>query len=176
MHDSLHDFLLELAAPGSGKVFIFPTLAGKRTSGKSGLSMAFKCIMERAKVRGEVVHERAGDAGRTVNTLSFHSFRPTVNRRRLRQLGRRRDRDREQQQLPSQLRRRRWQRSYADGVTVACAPKSRSRSPRSPRNPRSDACCQLSRANKWCRLPAFTGQMTRIATAPAPVSWRTIGF
>ena len=78
MHDSLHDFLLELPAPDSGKAFLFPTLAGKRTGGKSGLSMAFKRIMERAKVRGEVVHERAGEAGRTVNTLSFHSFRHTL--------------------------------------------------------------------------------------------------
>ena len=78
MHDSFHDFLLELPAPDSGKAFLFPTLAGKRTGGKSGLSMAFKRIMERAKVRGEVVHERAGEAGRTVNTLSFHSFRHTL--------------------------------------------------------------------------------------------------
>ena len=78
MHDALHDFLLELPAPDSGKAFLFPTLAGKRTGGKSGLSMAFKRIMERAKVRGEVVHERTGEAGRTVNTLSFHSFRHTL--------------------------------------------------------------------------------------------------
>ena len=78
MHDALHDFLLELSAPGSGKAFLFPSLAGKRTGGKSGLSMAFKRIMERAKVRGEVVHERGGEAGRTVNTLSFHSFRHTL--------------------------------------------------------------------------------------------------
>ena len=78
MHDSLHDFLLELPASDSGKAFLFPTLAGKRTGGKSGLSMAFKRIMERAKVRGEVVHERAGEAGRTVHTLSFHSFRHTL--------------------------------------------------------------------------------------------------
>ena len=35
MHDSLHDFLLELPAPDSGKAFLFPTLAGKRTGGKS---------------------------------------------------------------------------------------------------------------------------------------------
>ena len=53
-------------------------LAGKRTGGKSGLSMAFKRIMERANVRGEAVHERAGEAGRTVNTLSFHGFRHTL--------------------------------------------------------------------------------------------------
>ena len=40
--------------------------------------MAFKRIMKRAGVRGEVVRERQGEAGRTVNTLSFHSFRHTL--------------------------------------------------------------------------------------------------
>jgi integrase len=40
--------------------------------------MAFKRIMERAKVRGEVVRERKGESGRTINTLSFHSFRHTL--------------------------------------------------------------------------------------------------
>jgi integrase len=78
MHDALHDFLLELPAPDSGKTFLFPLLAGKSTGGKSGLSMAFSRIMERAKVRGQVVRERAGEAGRTVNSLSFHSFRHTL--------------------------------------------------------------------------------------------------
>jgi integrase len=78
MHDALYDFLMELPAPDSGKAFLFPSLAGKRTGGKSGLSMAFKRIMERAKVRGEVLRERKGDSGRTVNALSFHSFRHTL--------------------------------------------------------------------------------------------------
>ncbi len=78
MHDALLENLLELSAPDSSKAFLFPSLAGKRTGGKSGLSMAFKRIMERAGVRGEVARERKGDAGRTVNTLSFHSFRHTL--------------------------------------------------------------------------------------------------
>jgi integrase len=78
MHDALHDFLLELPAADSGKAFLFPSLAGKGTGGRSGLSMAFARIMERAKVRGEVARKRAGEAGRTVNSLSFHSFRHTL--------------------------------------------------------------------------------------------------
>jgi integrase len=78
MHDALHDFLLELPAPDSGKAFLFPSLAGKQTGGKSGLSMAFARIMERARVRGEVVRERTGEKGRSVNSLSFHSFRHTL--------------------------------------------------------------------------------------------------
>jgi integrase len=78
MHGALHDFLLELPAPDSGKEFLFPSLAGKSTGGKSGLSMAFSRLMERAKVRGEVVRERQGQSGRSVSTLSFHSLRHTL--------------------------------------------------------------------------------------------------
>jgi integrase len=78
MHESLHDFLLELPAPDNGKAFLFPSLAGKSTGGKSGLSMAFSRLMERAKVRGEIVHERRGESGRSVSTLSFHSLRHTL--------------------------------------------------------------------------------------------------
>lgn len=78
VHDALHDFLLELPTPDSEKAFLFPSLAGKGTGGRSGLSMAFARIMERSKVRGEVARERAGEAGRTVNSLSFHSFRHTL--------------------------------------------------------------------------------------------------
>ena len=78
MHDALHNFLLELPAADTGKAFLFPSLAEKSTGGKSGLSMAFSRIMERAKVRGEVVRKRAGEKGRSVNSLSFHSFRHTL--------------------------------------------------------------------------------------------------
>jgi len=65
VHDALHDFLLDLSAADSGKAFLFPSLAGKGTGGKSGLSMAFARIMERAKIRGEVVRKRAGEKGRS---------------------------------------------------------------------------------------------------------------
>jgi integrase len=78
IHEALHDFLLELPAPDSGKAFLFPSLAGKGTGGKSGLSMAFARIMDRAKVRGDVVRERTGEKGRSVNALTFHSFRHTL--------------------------------------------------------------------------------------------------
>jgi integrase len=78
IHEELHEFLVELPAPDSGRAFLFPSLAGKRTGGKSGLSMAFSRIMERARVRGEVARERQGEKGRTVNTLTFHSFRHTL--------------------------------------------------------------------------------------------------
>jgi integrase len=38
----------------------------------------FKRLMERAKVRGEIVRERQGESGRSVSTLSFHSLRHTL--------------------------------------------------------------------------------------------------
>jgi integrase len=78
MHEALHEFLLELPAPDNGKAFLFPSLAGKGTGGRSGLSMAFARVMEKAHVHGEVVRERQGEKGRSVNSLSFHSFRHTL--------------------------------------------------------------------------------------------------
>lgn len=78
MHDALHEFLLELPGPDSGKAFLLPSLAGKSTAGKSGLSMAFSRLMERAKARGEIIDERRGGSGRSVSTLSFHSLRHTL--------------------------------------------------------------------------------------------------
>jgi integrase len=78
MHDALYDFLLELSAPDSGEVFLFPSLAGKPTGSKAGLSRAFGRIMERAKIRGEVVRVRKGEKGRSVNSLTFHSLRHTL--------------------------------------------------------------------------------------------------
>lgn len=79
MHDALYEFLLELPAADNPKSFLFPSLAGKSTGGKSGLSMAFARIMAKANIVSEVVRERTGESGRTVNSLSFHSLRHTLN-------------------------------------------------------------------------------------------------
>ena len=78
MHSDLHAYLLELPAPDNSKAFLFPSLAGKRTSGRSGLSMAFGRIMQKARVKREVIRERTGK-GRTINALSFHSLRHSFN-------------------------------------------------------------------------------------------------
>jgi len=78
MHPELHAYLLELSAPDSSQAFLFPSLANKRTSGKSGLSMAFSRIMLKARMKGEVIRERIG-MGRTINALSFHSLRHSFN-------------------------------------------------------------------------------------------------
>jgi len=79
MHDALHEFLIELPAPDSAKVFLFPSLANRRAGGKSGLSMTFNRIMEKARVSGEVGRKAKGEHGRRVNTLSFHSLRHSFN-------------------------------------------------------------------------------------------------
>ena len=63
---------------GIGKAPVFPTLAGKSGGGKSGVSMAFKRIMERAGIRGRLLREASG-AGRSQSSLSFHSLRHSFN-------------------------------------------------------------------------------------------------
>jgi integrase len=73
LHPALLDWLA--AQPrGIGKAPVMPSLAGKSGSGKSGLSMAFKRIMEGAGIIGEIARQGHG-AGRTTSTLSFHSTR-----------------------------------------------------------------------------------------------------
>jgi len=69
---------LEKQTRGIGKAPVFPTLAGKSGGGKSGLSMAFKRIMEHAKIKGRLLREANG-AGRSQSSLSFHSLRHSFN-------------------------------------------------------------------------------------------------
>ena len=63
---------------GIGKAPVFPSLAGKSGAGKSGLSMQFKKIMEKAKIKGRTLREGKGE-GRTTSSLSFHSLRHSFN-------------------------------------------------------------------------------------------------
>lgn len=80
LHSELESHLLALPAPDSGKAFVFPALAGGRTSGRSGLSMTFARIMARAGVKGEVLRAASeGGKGRTVRSLTFHSLRHSFN-------------------------------------------------------------------------------------------------
>ena len=59
---------------GIGAAPVFPTLANKGGAGKSGLSMAFKRLMERAEISAGVARE-GGGRGRTTSQKSFHSLR-----------------------------------------------------------------------------------------------------
>jgi integrase len=63
---------------GIGKAPVFPSLAGKAGGGKSGLSMAFKRIMDRAKIKGRLLRDATGE-GRSQSSLSFHSLRHSFN-------------------------------------------------------------------------------------------------
>ena len=65
---------IEKQTRGIGKAPVFPTLAGKAGGGKSGLSMAFRRIMERAEIKGRLLREANGE-GRSQSSLSFHSLR-----------------------------------------------------------------------------------------------------
>ena len=79
LHPELEAYLLILDTPDNGQAFLFPKLAGQDTGGKFGLSMTFARIMARAKIAGDVLHERKGSKGRTVNSLTFHSLRHSFN-------------------------------------------------------------------------------------------------
>jgi integrase len=63
---------------GIGKAPVYPTLVGKAGGGKSGLSMAFKRIMERAKIKERILRKAIG-AGRSQSSLSFHALRHSFN-------------------------------------------------------------------------------------------------
>jgi integrase len=69
---------LEKQTRGIGKAPVFPALTGKSGGGKSGLSMTFKRIMERAQIKGRLLREANG-AGRSQSSLSFHSLRHSFN-------------------------------------------------------------------------------------------------
>jgi integrase len=66
-----------LKSPGIGMAFLFPSLAGKGTGGKSGLSGQFAAIMARASIEGKIMRHTA--EGRANNSLSFHSLRHSFN-------------------------------------------------------------------------------------------------
>jgi integrase len=61
---------------GVGKAPLFPSLAGKSGSGKSGISMQFNRIMAKAGIQGRVIREGAGK-GRRTTSLTLHSLRNT---------------------------------------------------------------------------------------------------
>jgi integrase len=58
--------------PGIGKTPMFPSLAGRDTGGKHGLTGHFKAIMEKAGIEGKHVEAHGS---RTLSSLSFHSLR-----------------------------------------------------------------------------------------------------
>jgi integrase len=74
LHPQLERELLKNA--GIGNAPIFPTLAGRDTGGKHGLSGRFNAIMERAGIEGK---RTKASGGRTLSSLTFHSLRHSFN-------------------------------------------------------------------------------------------------
>ncbi len=75
MHDELGVWLRNQTR-GIGKAPVFPSLAGKGTGGRHGLSGRFKAIMEKAKIKGRALRTAGEDSsGRNTSSLSFHSLR-----------------------------------------------------------------------------------------------------
>jgi len=75
LHPKLEEYLLK--APGIGKAFLFPSLAGKGTGGKQGLSGQFGVIMKIAGIEGKITRHTA--KGRANSSLSFHCLRHSFN-------------------------------------------------------------------------------------------------
>ncbi|HEV3147562.1 MAG TPA: site-specific integrase [Chthoniobacterales bacterium] len=75
LHSQLERELLK--KPGIGKTPMFPSLAGKDTGGRLGLSGRFAAIMEKAGIEGKITQPAKG--GRALSNLSFHSLRHSFN-------------------------------------------------------------------------------------------------
>jgi integrase len=79
IHQDLYEYLLELPRSDRRKKPVFPKLFDKPGAGKSGLSMSFKRLMERAGIDDGVARKKDGKLGRNVSRLSFHSLRHSFN-------------------------------------------------------------------------------------------------
>jgi integrase len=75
LHPQLESELLRVQS-GVGDTPIFPSLAGKQTGGRAGLTGQFKAIMEKAGIEG--AHAEA-HGGRVLSSLSFHCLRHSAN-------------------------------------------------------------------------------------------------
>ncbi len=79
IHQDLYEYLSKLPRSDRPKKPVFPKLFDKPGAGKSGLSMAFKRLMERAGIDDGVARKKDGKLGRNVSRLSFHSLRHSFN-------------------------------------------------------------------------------------------------
>jgi integrase len=72
-------YMMKLPMDDNPKAPVFPTLYGKTSAGKSGLSMAFGRVMEKAGVEQGTIREKGEGVGRKVSARSFHSLRHSFN-------------------------------------------------------------------------------------------------
>jgi len=79
LHPDLENHFLEMPSQDRGENPVFPDLAGRRTSGRKGLSRDFSRIMKKAAIISGQLRARAKGVSRAVNALSFHSLRHSFN-------------------------------------------------------------------------------------------------
>jgi len=83
IHPLLHEYLVSLDASDDPDAFVNPTLAKKRGSGKSGLSVGFSKIMKVAGIKNTLLRPRESTKTLTrsheMHALSHHSLRHTCN-------------------------------------------------------------------------------------------------
>jgi len=72
IHQALEDYLLNLPTPKNDEEFLFPSLAGRRST---NLSKQFSRLMEEAHISNRDIRKRGDGAARHVRALSFHSLR-----------------------------------------------------------------------------------------------------
>jgi integrase len=86
LHPDFNDWITRQPGRDDPEGFVFPTLAGRTGTGSHGLCAEFDELMERAKVEGRILREgserdskgKRKGKGRTVRSLTFHSFRHTA--------------------------------------------------------------------------------------------------
>jgi integrase len=78
LHPDFLDWLTTRPAPEDGEAPVFPTLAGKPLNGENGLSNRFIRLMRKAGIEGRLLREGNDKKGRTLRSLTFHSFRHTA--------------------------------------------------------------------------------------------------
>ncbi len=74
LHPDLKEWIEGQKASDDTEAFLFPSLANRSGAGRNGLSKNFESIMKRAGIEGQVLRS-ADRKGRSVRSLSFHSFR-----------------------------------------------------------------------------------------------------
>lgn len=74
LHPDVEDWIARQPPTDDPEAYLFPTLANRSGAGRNGLSREFEAIMKRAGVAGKVLREK-NRKGRSLHSLSFHSFR-----------------------------------------------------------------------------------------------------
>ena len=69
IHPELFDYLLSRSVPDDGRKPLFPQLYHLRGSGKTGLSSAFRRLMDRAGIDPGIARQKTGKAGRNASRL-----------------------------------------------------------------------------------------------------------